>query len=213
MNKNYRRRIPLFSDDEDSKFVEYMANNPDATWREVASIFSNHTARQCRDHWLTQLSPVIKTTEQWTPHEEDLLINKVIELGENWDLLSQFFPNRSTNELKNQWNTKNHRKLRSIHFMDYDESSIPQDYDSTIYYTHNNLHYHNVPNNNDVKLVSKYPLSSNDAVIEVKKEELPLEFGKMMDQNVLPLMPFFQFSMDNPQITSMFDFNFDFDFF
>ncbi|OHS94949.1 hypothetical protein TRFO_38874 [Tritrichomonas foetus] len=108
-----KRRTLLFTPEEDQRFIEIMSNNKNATWREVSAIFGNHTPRQCRDHWLTHLAPVVKTWEKWTPQEDDLLVTKVLEVGKNWSILAQFFKGRTESEIRSHWFSQNHRKIRT----------------------------------------------------------------------------------------------------
>jgi hypothetical protein len=59
------------------------------------------TGKQCRERWNNHLNPNINKGP-WT-HEEDLKLLKLIrENGKKWTIVTQFFPERTENSLKNR---------------------------------------------------------------------------------------------------------------
>ena len=104
MSTSRRRVAPIFTTEEDIKFLEIMETDPRATWRTVAEALNfTHTPRQCRDHWLTQLSPYEKTSTPMTEEDVELLFDLVSKYGLMWDLISKRFKGRTPNELKNAY--------------------------------------------------------------------------------------------------------------
>jgi hypothetical protein len=59
-------------------------------------------ARQCRERWLNYVNPAIRT-DAWTYSEDDLLIEKVNEIGRLWSSMSLYFNGRSESDIKNRW--------------------------------------------------------------------------------------------------------------
>ena len=112
-----RRMAHIFTAEEDAIFLDLMENDPKATWRTVAEALNHtHTPRQCRDHWLTSLSPCssesIRTSVSTMSQEEiELLFDLVSKYGTNqWQLISKCFGSeRSSIELKNAY-LKNMKK-------------------------------------------------------------------------------------------------------
>jgi hypothetical protein len=97
---NSRRRI--FNPDEDhilSGLVESRAYN---NWSEIAQHMPGRTARQCRDRWTNYLAPAI-SFDPWRPEEDDLIIQKVNEIGTKWATIAKFANGRTGNALKNRW--------------------------------------------------------------------------------------------------------------
>jgi hypothetical protein len=97
---NSRRHI--FTPDEDhllSGLVESRAYN---NWSEIAQHMSGRTARQCRDRWTNYLAPAI-SFEPWRPEEDELIIQKVNEIGTKWATIAKHTNARTGNALKNRW--------------------------------------------------------------------------------------------------------------
>jgi hypothetical protein len=97
---NSRRRI--FTPDEDhilSGLVESRSYN---NWSEIAQHMPGRTARQCRDRWTNYLAPAI-SFDPWRPDEDELIIQKVNEIGTKWATIAKFAKGRTGNALKNRW--------------------------------------------------------------------------------------------------------------
>jgi hypothetical protein len=94
----------FFTADEDALLCRVMQDLPFTRWIDIASQLPGRSARQCRDRWMNYLSPANKN-EAWTTAEDDLLLEKVNELGSRWSLISKYFNGRSENNVKNRWYT------------------------------------------------------------------------------------------------------------
>ena len=70
------------------------------SWAVIARLLPGRTPRQCRDRWNHYLSPKINISS-WTPEEDQLLIQKVHELGNKWSKIAQFFPGRNGISIRN----------------------------------------------------------------------------------------------------------------
>ncbi|KAK8878656.1 hypothetical protein M9Y10_005436 [Tritrichomonas musculus] len=72
------------------------------SWNLVAQKIENRTGKQCRERWMSSISPtLIKDT--WSPQEDLILIRKQSEFGNKWTLIHNFLPGRSNTAIKNRW--------------------------------------------------------------------------------------------------------------
>ena len=105
-----------FSPEEDLKLRELVKEIGAKKWIEIAKSMPGRTGRQCRDRFQNYLSPIL-TNGPWTKDDDYLLLKKVIELGSSWSKIVDFFPGRSTNNVKNRYNIhliKYNRNLESF---------------------------------------------------------------------------------------------------
>lgn len=98
-----KQRRPQFSKEEDEKLLaiveKYGANN----WHNIGIKMKSRTGRQCRDRYQNYLRPGCNN-DPWTPEEEELLKEKVHEIGSKWSNLASFFRGRTGSNIKNHWN-------------------------------------------------------------------------------------------------------------
>jgi hypothetical protein len=83
-------------------------------WIEVARQMNNRNARQCKERWMNYLSPDV-CAQPWTDDDDQLLLQKVAELGPKWVRITSFFPKRTDSNLKNRWFILMRRARRSSH--------------------------------------------------------------------------------------------------
>ena len=95
-----RRRV--FSTEEDKLLAELVQSQQCTNWMQIAQKMPNRTARQCRDRWLNYLCPS-NSFAPWTKEEDQLIIEKVNELGTRWSAIAKFIEGRSDNTIKNRW--------------------------------------------------------------------------------------------------------------
>lgn len=100
-----------FTVEEDAKLLDIMTSLQIVNWEQVAAHFNGRSSRQCRERWLNYLNPSIRTGP-WTEIEDDLLLEKVNELGRCWSSIGKFFNGRSENDIKNRWYS--HLKYRTV---------------------------------------------------------------------------------------------------
>nr|XP_007139538.1 hypothetical protein PHAVU_008G038400g [Phaseolus vulgaris]ESW11532.1 hypothetical protein PHAVU_008G038400g [Phaseolus vulgaris] len=72
----------------------------------------NRCQKSCRLRWLNYLKPNIKRGD-FSEDEIDLMIRLHKLLGNRWSLIAGRLPGRTSNDVKNYWNTYTRRKLHS----------------------------------------------------------------------------------------------------
>ena len=97
-----------FSPEED-EVLRTLVNQYGKDWSIVAQHMPNRTPRQCRDRWKHYISPEV-ITGNWTEEEDQLLMQKVEELGNRWSTISQLFPGRTDIGVKNHYISLTERK-------------------------------------------------------------------------------------------------------
>ena len=91
----------LFTPEEDVRLMSLM-QFPFIDWETIADQMPGRTARQCRERWVNYLSPTIRN-DPWTDVEDQILLDKINDLGRCWSTIGHFFNGRSENDLKNRW--------------------------------------------------------------------------------------------------------------
>lgn len=116
MNKNNKSKIPqriLFRKDEDEKIKQLVNIFGTHNWSIIAQFIEGRTAKQCRDRYSNYLIPGYFQGE-WSKEEDELLIKLYNELGSKWSNIKKYFPQRSSNNIKNRWYYFLNKKTQSI---------------------------------------------------------------------------------------------------
>ena len=101
----------MFTASEDKKLlklVEEAGKKPN--WRAISIIMKTRTPRQCRERYQNYLNPSLEH-ENWTPDEDQLIMEKFQELGPKWNLIAKFLHGRTGNATRNRYQSLQ-RKLR-----------------------------------------------------------------------------------------------------
>ena len=101
---NKKKYRIMFSDQENEKIKFLVAQHGTDSWKVIANNLPGRTPRQCRERWKNYLAPDINKNP-WSIEEDKLLYEKYHELGPQWVIMTQFFTNRTQNNIKNRWNT------------------------------------------------------------------------------------------------------------
>lgn len=96
-----RIRRQKFSEAEDRLLSSLVDTVGTSHWYLIASKMPGRTPRQCRDRWNHYLAPQTNVSE-WTPEEDQLLLNKIKEIGKQWSKLSALFPGRTGTSVRNR---------------------------------------------------------------------------------------------------------------
>ncbi|XP_065879084.1 transcription factor MYB35 [Euphorbia lathyris] len=104
----------LWTPEEDAKMLAYVSTHGIGNWTNVPKRAGlNRCGKSCRLRWTNYLRPDLKH-DNFTPHEEDLIINLHQAVGSRWSLIAKWLPGRTDNDVKNYWNTKLRKKLQKM---------------------------------------------------------------------------------------------------
>ncbi|MCD7465707.1 hypothetical protein HAX54_001787 [Datura stramonium] len=78
--------------------------------------------KSCRLRWINYLRPDVKRGN-FTPQEEDTIINLHRSFGNRWSKIASHLPGRTDNEIKNVWNTHLNKRLLLMNKTQKDSSS------------------------------------------------------------------------------------------
>lgn len=102
--QNCRRRV--FTVSEDKTIIKFVSSSKfNNNWDALTKLLPWRSARQCRDRWTYYLSPS-NNLAPFSPEEDQLIVQKVNELGNKWAVISKYFTGRSDNSIKNRWYSK-----------------------------------------------------------------------------------------------------------
>jgi hypothetical protein len=88
--------------DEDRCLEAMVGHHGTTNWAIIATSLPGRSGKQCRERWTNQLNPALNR-EEWTPHEDAVLIAQQKIHGNSWSRIAQFLPHRSSNGIKNRW--------------------------------------------------------------------------------------------------------------
>ncbi|KDP45440.1 hypothetical protein JCGZ_09689 [Jatropha curcas] len=104
----------LWTAEEDAKILAYVSNHGIGNWTLVPKKAGlNRCGKSCRLRWTNYLRPDLKH-DNFTPQEEELIINLHKAIGTRWSLIAKQLPGRTDNDVKNYWNTKLRKKLTKM---------------------------------------------------------------------------------------------------
>ncbi|GMH11030.1 hypothetical protein Nepgr_012871 [Nepenthes gracilis] len=97
---------------EDALLTEYVRNNGERHWKCVQKAGLMRCGKSCRLRWTNHLRPDLKKGA-FTPEEERTVLELHERFGNKWSKIAAELPGRTDNEIKNFWNAKTKRKMKS----------------------------------------------------------------------------------------------------
>ncbi|XP_028779583.1 transcription factor WER-like [Neltuma alba] len=105
-------RKGTWSEEEDDLLRACIQRHGEGKWRLVPQRAGlNRCRKSCRLRWINYLKPDIKRGN-FTEDEADMIMRFHRLLGNRWSLIAARFPGRTSNDVKNYWNTHIRKKLR-----------------------------------------------------------------------------------------------------
>ena len=103
MSSGPKKRVRAkFHPDEDEKLRKLVGQYGERAWETVAGQMPGRNVRQCRERWKHYLSSA-KLKDPWTQQEDDILFEKVQEMGAKWTKISKFLNGRTDLQAKLRW--------------------------------------------------------------------------------------------------------------
>jgi hypothetical protein len=96
--------------EEDLFIVNWVTKRGTKDWGELAANLPGRISKQCRERWYNHLSPSVLKAD-WSPEEDEILIDCQKKLGSKWSQMTAFLPGRTDNAIKNRWNSSIKRRL------------------------------------------------------------------------------------------------------
>ena len=107
MKKGIKRKFTQQEDEIISKLVEKYGMHH---WTEISQQLTNRTSRQCRERWKHYLNA--PKSSSWTEQEDSLLLQKFNEYGAKWTQIQQFFPTKTSVNIKNRYSLLKRREKK-----------------------------------------------------------------------------------------------------
>ncbi|KAL9269674.1 Transcription factor MYB97-like protein [Drosera capensis] len=133
-NKEGFRKGP-WTVEEDTLLMEYVRNHGERHWNCVQKTGLMRCGKSCRLRWTNHLRPDLKKGA-FTAEEEKLVLELHAQLGNKWSKIAAELPGRTDNEVKNFWNTKIKRKMRTVSPVDPESSNHQQEAASSFHADH-----------------------------------------------------------------------------
>jgi hypothetical protein len=91
-----------FTLEEDAALTALVGPAPQCPWDQIAAQMPGRSARQCRERWISYLSPSLRVGP-WTLAEDQQLLDEIARFGHQWTIIAHHFHGRSGNDVKNRW--------------------------------------------------------------------------------------------------------------
>lgn len=98
-SKKSKLAAPKFTHEEDKLLTYLITEVKHTNWVTIASLMPGRNVQQCRDRWRHVLCKH-SASKDWTPEEDELLLQKYRELGKRWIQIQVTFPRHTVVQVK-----------------------------------------------------------------------------------------------------------------
>lgn len=100
----------MWAPEEDARLIEIVHQTGVSNWNAIASRMIRRTAKQCRGRWSDHLRPGI-SKDPWTPDEDRVIIQNILEVGHSWVLIASKLPGRTDASVANRYHQTLHVRM------------------------------------------------------------------------------------------------------
>jgi hypothetical protein len=90
---------------EDRTVIAYVEANGPRQWSKLAKLMPGRLGKMCRERWVNHLDPAINHSP-FTPEEDQKIIELRRQFGSQWVKIASLIPSRTSNAIKNRWNSQ-----------------------------------------------------------------------------------------------------------
>jgi hypothetical protein len=103
MNRDMRAiKKHRWNETEDEVLKALVEENGPKNWNTLAQSIPGRNGKQCRERWTIFLDPGL-SRDEWTPGEDEILIECEKEYGHKWAFFVKHLPKRSCVSIRNRW--------------------------------------------------------------------------------------------------------------
>jgi len=121
LDKKEKIHKTKFTQKDDDLLRDLVEESQEHDWISIASKMGNKNARQCRERWNNYLNPLLEKRD-WTQEEDDIIIEKHMEVGCHWNVISRLLKGRSGNSVRNRFLVIQRKKIKH----DYEQQVFMQ---------------------------------------------------------------------------------------
>jgi hypothetical protein len=107
-NEGTTERKGRWTPEEDSELLRAVEKFSVTRWKQIATLISGRTKKQCWNRWQYALDPsIVRMTERtgkWLTEEDEQLVAAVQKYeGKNWDGIAELVPSRTKRQCMDRW--------------------------------------------------------------------------------------------------------------